>query len=178
VPPPAAVPLHILAVPNDLFFLHQRTHLHHHFHFSEETKPQGLLGLWPSCAFILVANKDIAGSKSHLSGKIQGQMALFVLVYAVCWAPNVVSHLESFIFPDCWLFWLGFLQNALSPAQGKNIISFTLDLILVCDPRFLELHCIWPSKPTGPNALQMVAAHTFILLITFNCAAYPHLHNN
>jgi len=68
-----------------------------------------------------------AGSKSHLSGKIQGQMALFVLVYAVCWAPNVVSHLESFIFPDCWLFWLGFLQNALSPAQGfLNCIVYGL----------------------------------------------------
>jgi uncharacterized membrane protein len=68
----------------------------------------------------------VAGTKNHLSAKIQHRLALFVLVYAVCWAPNVASHIETYIAPHCWLFWLGLIQNAFSPAQGAAFYSHTL----------------------------------------------------
>jgi hypothetical protein len=72
----------------------------------------------------------VAGTKNHLSAKIQHRLALFVLVYAVCWAPNVASHIETYIAPHCWLFWLGLIQNAFSPAQGTAFSSHTLSFLL------------------------------------------------
>jgi hypothetical protein len=84
----------------------------------------------------------VAGTKNHLSAKIQHRLALFVLVYAVCWAPNVASHIETYIAPHCWLFWLGLIQNAFSPAQGTAFSSPPPLFFLLLSFRSWALHCL------------------------------------
>lgn len=93
------------------------------------------------------------GTKNHLSAKIQHRLALFVLVYAVCWAPNVASHIETYIAPHCWLFWLGLIQNAFSPAQG----------FLNCVVYGLSNQEVW-SRYRWWQHLLMIIASPFIVL--------------
>lgn len=63
-------------------------------------------------------NDTRLGVKGKLARAIQKRLALFLVVYVVCWLPDLVSHVEGYFNPHCWLFFLGVFQNALAPAQG------------------------------------------------------------
>ncbi|KAN0047305.1 hypothetical protein ACTA71_001687 [Dictyostelium dimigraforme] len=53
----------------------------------------------------------------QLDATISRRLTLYILVFVICWLPDVIQHFISF-FSDCTFFPLLILQNILTPSQG------------------------------------------------------------
>jgi len=71
------------------------------------------------CALIFLLRLRRSKSQNdYITRQVMWRLTLFLVVYFIAWAPDVLFHVERLIFPDCSLLWLGILQNMFAPLQG------------------------------------------------------------
>ena len=92
---------------------------------------KGLFGPLSSSMFSKPFADYTAGTRRHLSSRVTRQLALFLIVYLVCWLPDVISHISIFIWPSCHLFWY---------TQDLSSLSLALTFLMSCQAECFTKH--------------------------------------
>jgi len=85
-----------------------------------------VLYIWVSISLHRKQQQSPGEGMKRLADVVRKRISLYVLVYLVCWAPDIASHLFSY-FKDCLVVWEDVVPALLTPAQGfLNCIVYTL----------------------------------------------------